>query len=71
MTVVFTEVDFQAVEGEERINFNLNVMGPNAVDLTLMITPYTFEEYRTQIGMMIPDTIADRAEGVDRAEGEL
>ena len=71
MTVEFTEVDFQALEGDGRISFFLNVMGSNAVDLTLMITPYTFEEYQTQTGMMVPDTIANRAEGVDRAEGEL
>ena len=66
----FSEVDFQAVEGEEEINFSLTVMGGTPVDLKLRITPYTFEEYRNQIGIRLPDTIADRAAGLDRAEGE-
>ena len=70
MTVTFNEVDFQAVEGEGQINFRLQVMGRSSIDLGLEVTPYTFEEYRQQIGRRIPDVISDRAEGVDRAECE-
>ncbi|CAI8009050.1 hypothetical protein GBAR_LOCUS6129 [Geodia barretti] len=71
LNVQFTEVDFQAVEGELQIDFRLTVMGAVPVQLELMITPYTFDEYTDQIGRPIPDIIADRADGVNRAEETL
>jgi hypothetical protein len=68
LNVRFSEIDFQAVEGEQQIDFSLSVMGEVPVELELMITPYTFEEYVNQIGRAIPTAINERAAGVNRAE---
>ena len=67
----FAEIDFQAVEGEEIIPATLSVTGDASTNISLIVTPYTFDEYEMQFGVSLPTVIADRSEGLDRAECEL
>ena len=68
MDVEFSELDFQAVEGEGVIEATLSVDGTTPIDLVLVITPFTFEEYTMQFGRALHPAIAMRSAGIDRAE---
>ena len=70
MDVEFSELDFQAVEGEGAIDATLSVDGNSPIDLVLVITPFTFDEYNMQLGRALHPAIALRAAGIDRAECE-
>lgn len=70
MVVEFSELDFQAVEGEGMIIATISVDGNSPIDLVLVVNAFTFEEYDTQFGRDLPSQIAMRAEGIDRAECE-
>ena len=71
LTVEFAELDFSAVEGAGTIDVALTVTGSTSIDLVLVITPFTFDEYQTQFGMRLNEDIEMRAQGIDRAECEL
>ena len=69
--IEFTEIDFQVIEIEGKINVTLSAMGNTPIDLGLTITPLTFDEYRMQYGRPLPEEIERRSQGIDRAECEL
>ena len=68
VNIEFAEIDFQEVENEGKINVTLSAMGTTSIPLVLVITPFTFDEYRMQFGRPLPDEIAMRSEGINRAE---
>ena len=71
VNIEFAEIDFQEVESEGKINVTLSAMGMTHIPLDLVITPFTFDEYRMQFGRPLPEEIAIRSEGIDRAECKL
>ena len=71
VNIEFNEIDFQELESEGEIIVILSVMGSTPIPLDLVITPFTFDEYRMQIGRPLPDEIATRSQGIDRAESKL
>ena len=71
VNIEFAEIDFQEVESAGVINVTLSAMGMTHIALDLVITPFTFDEYRIQFGRPLPAEIATRAEGIDRAECKL
>jgi hypothetical protein len=68
VNIEFAEIDFQEVENEGKINVTLSAMGTTSIPLVLVITPFTFDEYRMQFGRPLPNEIATRSAGIDRAE---
>ena len=56
------------MEGEGVIDATLSVDGTTPIDLVLLITPFTFEEYTVQLGRALHPAIAMRSVGIDRAE---
>ena len=73
VTIEFTELDFQEVENAGKIDVTLSATGSTSIDLGLVITPFTLDEYRTQFGRPLPDKIAVQSMGLrtTRAECEL
>ena len=59
------------MESEGQITVTLSATGNSPIDLKLVVTPFTFDEYETQFGRRLPAEIATRALGIDRAECEL
>ena len=58
---------------QKKIDVTLSAMGNAPIDLGLVITPFTLDEYRMQFGRPLPDKIAVQSMGLTntRAECEL
>ena len=70
ITIEFAEIDFEEVESAGDINVTVTANGESPVDLKLIITPFTFDEYASQFGRNLPTELQVQSEGLDRAECE-
>ena len=72
VTIEFTDVEFREVEREGKIDVTLSATGTSPIALGLVITPFTFDEYRMLFGRPLPDEIASHFQqiGIGRAECE-
>ena len=72
VTIEFTELEFREIESAGKIDVTLSVTGMSPIALGLVITPFTFDEYRMQFGRPLPNEIASHYQqiGIARAECE-
>lgn len=69
ITIGFSEIDYRVAESEGNINVTVQTGGDSInANLSLIITPFTFEEYASQIGKNLPNKLQTRAQNLDRAE---
>ena len=70
VNISFAEVDFRDDEVNEAIIVSLTAEGRSDVNLTFMVTPYTFKDYE-QFGIPLPNATRNAAQNFDPAECKL